>query len=55
MTIRDLAPLKVEARKNRPRDDPYRVAVETLPDTLSEEEFVGVLHILIPLARSEKE
>lgn len=53
--MRDVTRLKVEARRNRPPDDPYRLAVEALPDALPDDEYLGVLRILIPLARSEKE
>jgi hypothetical protein len=53
--LRDITKLKAEAKKNRPSGDPYRVAVEALPDTVADDEYLGVLRILIPLARAREE
>lgn len=46
-----LALLKDDARTRYSAAHPYRLAVEALPDSVTCEEFVAQLRILLPLGR----
>lgn len=47
----DLTRLREHVRARFPADDPFRVAVEALPDSLTREEYLVHLRVLLPLAR----
>lgn len=47
----ETALLKDDARANYAPGHPYRLAVETLADTVTSSEFIAQLRILLPLAR----
>ena len=51
--LRDVTSLKRHVRTRLATDHPLRVAVEALPDTISQDEFLIHLRILLPLARLE--
>lgn len=48
-----LAPLKDDARARYCAVHPYRLAVEALPDSVTREEFIVQLRILLALARAK--
>lgn len=50
---RDLSVLKARVRTKLATDHPFRLAVEALPDFVSQEDFLVHLRILLPLARLE--
>jgi hypothetical protein len=50
---RDLSVLKRHVRARLAGDHPFRIAVEALPDSISQDEFLVHLRILLPLARIE--
>jgi hypothetical protein len=51
----DLSGLKEHARRVYAPGHPYRLAVEALPESVSDEAYVAQLRILIPLARVREE
>ena len=50
---RDLTGLKRHVRSKLAAEHPFRIAVEALPDKISQAEFLVHLRILLPLARLE--
>jgi hypothetical protein len=50
---RDVTVLKRHVRSKLAAEHPFRIAVEALPDTISQDEFLVHLRILLPLARLE--
>jgi hypothetical protein len=53
LPLRDLTDLKRHVRTRFGTEHPFRIAVEALPDTVSRDEFLVHLRILLPLARLE--
>jgi len=51
--FRNLTGLKRHVRTKLSAGHPFRIAVEALPDAVSQEEFLVHLRILLPLARLE--
>lgn len=49
----DLTVLRKHVRANLPSGHPFRIAVEALPESLRQEEYLLHLRVLLPLARLE--
>lgn len=47
-----LAEVKRVTREDYPREHPFRIFVEALPDEMSKQEFDAIIRILVRLARS---